>query len=275
MNHPVIDESKCLNDDLCARVCPSKTLLPYASGRSRFAEEVQCIGCGHCVSVCPQAALSFGSVPAKGLEPLPAGGRVDVEQASLLLKGRRSIRLFRREPMPRDAIARVLSFAEYAPSGMNAQPIAWTVLYERARVEAVARAVASWMREAVASKSPLVGALYIPAMLERWEAGEDVICRGAPHLVVAHAPEALPSGVVAGAISVTYLELAARALGAGTCWAGFVYLAAGASSEVRTLLQVPVGRRAAGIAMLGTPAIAYRRFPPRKAPEITWSDETH
>lgn len=271
MTQPVIDESKCLHDDLCAKTCPVGVLRPQTSGTARFAEDATCVACGHCVSVCPRAAISLDSVPPETLEPLPEGGRVDPEQARRLLKGRRSIRIYRKDPLPRDVITEMLATAEYAPAGTNNRFLGWSVIYEREAVEAIAKATAAWMKKAIAEGSPYVKPLYLPVMMKHWDAGEDVVCRRAPHLIVAHAPEAIPSGPTAGAISITYLELAARGMGVGACWAGYVYLAASMSAEVRALSRVPAGHRCVGAALVGYPGVTYLRVPARRRPEITWA----
>jgi nitroreductase len=110
----------------------------------------------------------------------------------------------------------------------------------------------------------------MPALVSAWDAGTDMICREAPHLIVAHQPAELPAGTPYAAIAMTYLELAALPLGAGTCWAGFVMVGAGASPQVHGALQLPEGRRCAGIVMAGRPAVSYLRVPQRKTPAITW-----
>ncbi len=269
MSQPVIDRSKCLKDGICTRVCPVTVLRPSADGYPE-ATNGSCVACGHCVSVCPKGAISLGSVKPEALEILQSDWRLDPERVSQLLKGRRSIRAFRDEPLPRDAIAKMIELAQYAPSGMNAQPIAWTVIYDRAGVRAVGEATANWMRRAVTEKHPLAAAYDLSRIVNAWENGVDPICRNAPHLVVAHAHGALPTGAMAGAISTTYLELAALPVGAGTCWAGFVFAAASYSPEVAATLGVPEGRRCSGVVMAGRPAVKYLRIPERRAPQIAW-----
>jgi len=60
-----------------------------------------------------------------------------------------------------------------------------------------------------------------------WEQGEDLILRDAPHVVMAHTPAPDPMGPGAATIAMTYFQLAAAALGLGTCWAGYLQIALG------------------------------------------------
>jgi nitroreductase len=228
---------------------------------------VRCLSCGHCASVCPGGALSLGD---QALEPLSSDWRLDASRVARLLKGRRSIRVFRDEGLPKETLAEMIEVAQYAPSGHNSQPLAWTVISRRSSVQQIARATIDWMRKSIAESLPLAAALDMPAIVKAWDAGTDGICRNAPHLIIAHAPAGLSSGPHSAAIAMTYLDLAAQSLGAGTCWAGFVSIAAGASSDVHAALELPEGRRCAGIVMAGRPAIKYVRIPARNPPCIEW-----
>jgi nitroreductase len=69
--------------------------------------------------------------PALGALPFAAGARaISVEEALL---SRRSIRAFRSDPVPRGAVAEILSLASRAPSGTNIQPWKVRVLAGRER----------------------------------------------------------------------------------------------------------------------------------------------
>lgn len=126
------------------------------------------------------------------------------------------------------------------------------------------------MRKSIEQGSPLAAHLDMPRLLDRWDAGQDAICRRAPHLIIAHAPAALPSGSHSAAIAITYLDLVAQPLGVGTCWAGFVFIGAGASPDVHAALGLPEGQKCAGLVMAGRPAVTYRRIPRRNDPRIIW-----
>jgi len=271
MNSPFIDRTGCLEDGRCARVCPSGYVTAGPGGAPvEHPDTARCIACGQCVSVCPAGAVTLGNELPAALEPLRPGWRLDAGRVGQLLRGRRSTRAFRAEPLPHPALAGLLATAQYAPSGHNVQPIQWTVLEDRAGVRAVAEATAAWMRRTVAAGAPLAGALGLPGLLAQWDDGRDVLCRGAPHLVVAHAPASDPGGTIAGAIAITYLELAAVSIGAGTCWAGYVFVAAGLAPEVSAALGVPEGRRCCGAALVGLPELEHLRIPARRAPTVLW-----
>jgi nitroreductase len=164
----------------------------------------------------------------------------------------------------------MIDVARYAPSGHNSQPLAWTVISGSGNIGKIAQATIAWMRQSIAAGSPLVAALDMQRVVSEWDRGNDGICRRAPHLVIAHAAEGLPTGSHAAAIAMTYLDVAGQPLGVGMCWAGFVLVGASVSPEVHASLELPTGRRCAGVALLGRPAVAYRRIPARNRPSIEW-----
>ncbi len=264
---PAFDSSKCLQDGLCVRVCPTGRIELGEDKRPSPVADLRCLHCGHCTAACPAGAISQGEGE---IEPLPRDWQLDTDKVAYLLKGRRSIRAFRGEPLEQETIATMIRVAQYAPSGHNSQPLAWTVISARSEVRRIVETTAMWMRQVVAAGSPLAVALGLPKVLADWDRGIDSICRQAPHLIIAHAPASLQSGAHAAAIAMTYLDLAGQPLGAGTCWAGFVLVGAGASPEVHAALGLPAGQRLAGIVMAGRPAVAYRRIPQRNQPRIEW-----
>jgi nitroreductase/NAD-dependent dihydropyrimidine dehydrogenase PreA subunit len=268
MNFPEFDVSNCLADGLCVQACPTDTLRLGENHHPELVPNSTCLACGHCVSVCPAMAIRVGGIEPTRLEPLPADWRLTPERISRFLRGRRSTRVFSQESVDRSTIEQLIATTQYAPSGHNTQPLGWTVFEDRQRIRALAESVVAWMRQCISVQSPYVRALNMPDVLRSWEDGRDPICRDAPILVLAHAPEHLPTSAHAGAIAITYLELAAVSYGLGTCWAGFVFVAAGNSAEVQACLSLPAGRRCAGALLLGRPALEHLRVPARRAPSL-------
>jgi hypothetical protein len=63
----------------------------------------------------------------------------------------------------------------------------WIVVHDPEKVKKIAALTIEWMNTLAGSNHPMSG--YIPVLLEAWESGRDVVCRGAPHLLVATIPE--------------------------------------------------------------------------------------
>ena len=74
--------------------------------------------------------------------------------------------------------------------------------------------------------SPLAATLHLDRVVAAWEAGKNRICRGAPHVLITHAPKDERTVPAACTIALTYLELATPTFGLGACWAGYLNTAA-------------------------------------------------
>ncbi len=108
-----------------------------------------------------------------------------------LLMSRRSIRKFKREPVPEDLILRILDAARYAPSAKNSQPWSFIIIED----------------EMIKGK---LGKIH------RWASP---LLRAPLAIVVACDREASPTSyLVDCANAVMYMMLAAHALGLGTVW---------------------------------------------------------
>jgi nitroreductase/NAD-dependent dihydropyrimidine dehydrogenase PreA subunit len=263
-----VDKAKCTRDGLCAADCPAGIITMTEGGPKPVAGAKQmCINCGHCVAVCPHGALALATMPLEQCPSLRDGWHLEPERMERLLKGRRSVRSYRQEPVPREVLARVIDMARFAPSAGNAQALHWTVIHDANEVRRSAGAVIDWLREV--SRTPPMA--WAKALVAAWDSGMDPVCRSAPHLILVHAPaEQAQMAVADGSIALTFAELAAVSYGLGTCWAGFVMMAAARSEAVSAALLLPVGHKLFGGMMIGYPKVKYHRIPLRDEPKLTW-----
>jgi nitroreductase len=107
-------------------------------------------------------------------------------------------------------------------------------------------------------------------VVSAWDAGEERICRGAPHIVVVHGDKDYGFGAEDGALALSYFELFAPALGLGSCWGGCFYSAVNAYPPLFEALDLPVDHRAFGAVMVGYAKLKYQRLPLRNEPRVNW-----
>jgi nitroreductase len=127
-----------------------------------------------------------------------------------------------------------------------------------------------WARADATQDSPLKGYFDFPGMVKKWEAGQDEICRLAPHLVICHAPKRATTASIDGLVALAHLDVAAPAFGLATCWAGLFHLASLFWAPLREALALPVGNVPLYSMMLGYPATTYHRAPRRKRLTPEW-----
>ena len=80
-----------------------------------------------------------------------------------------------------------------------------------------------------------------------------------------HIPEENHVAPVDAIIALTHFDLAAPAFGIGTCWAGFVALAASSYEPLQKELGLPAGRKCAYAMMFGYPKYKVYGLPPQEA----------
>ncbi len=268
-----VDTQKCHRDGACLAECPAGIIR--FNRETGFPEPVAgteafCIGCGHCVTVCPHGALSHVRISPEDCIALDETLALTPAQAEQFLHARRSVRAFRKAPVEKELIARLIDTARFAPSGHNLQPVHWLVIHDSNAVAAMAGQVVDWMRHMIGEKHPLSTLLHMDRTVAAHEKGRDPILRGAPHLVVAHAVKADRTAPAACTIALAYLELAAFAHGLGGCWAGYFNTAAGLWPPLQADLALPADHAPFGAMMIGRPRFAYHQIPPRKPADVTW-----
>jgi nitroreductase/NAD-dependent dihydropyrimidine dehydrogenase PreA subunit len=268
-----IDREKCKRDGLCVAECPvgiieMKTDDAFPSPRKRAAQ--LCINCGHCVAVCPHAALSLSTMKPEDCPPVNKELFLGPDQTEHFLRSRRSIRNYRDQQVDRPTLRRLIDMARYAPSGHNLQPVHWLVIQGSDQLKHFAGLVVDWARLMIATHPEIAGPMHFDRVVAAWELGQDPILRRAPHLVVAHGLQALTPSQSSCIIALTYLELAAASLGLGACWAGYFNAAATLYPPMTEALALPAGHQCFGAMMVGYPTYSYRRLPLRNEPKIEW-----
>lgn len=268
-----VDPEKCNSCGMCSAECPAAVIaMRKGEALPSLAKggELRCITCGHCVAVCPTGALRHRAMEPEECVPiskklLPSGAQVEH-----LMKSRRSIRVYKKKPVPRETLAKLIDIAHYAPSAANLQPVHWLVIEDREEVKRLSGLVVEGMRSMIKEAPGQDAFSYLGLIVSAWDLGIDVVMWGAPHLIVAHAHRLMGLTETDCHIAMTYLELAAYSLGLGACWNGLFQMTAAGSPRIMEALQLPEGHQCFGAMLIGHPKHKYSRIPLRKEPTIVW-----
>ena len=268
-----IDQEKCDRDGICVAVCPARIIqlnktdpvpVPVESAEER------CIICGHCVAVCPQGAFSHRDLSPEQCIPIIADRELGPEQAEQFLRSRRSTRSYKNQPVERSKLEKLIQVACCAPSAVNQQPWRWLVIEDSSELRRLIEFVIEWMRGIVKENPQEAEERGFLRILDSWENGEERICRGAPHVIIAHSHEDWLWGLQDCTLAMEYVELFAPSIGLGTCWAGYFYSAINQYPPLYDALSLPSGHLVHGVMMVGYPRYKYKRLPQRNTPKVTW-----
>jgi ferredoxin len=277
---PVIDRSTCTVCGECAEICSGGVLTRgdreiVIDHSSAF----DCIGCGHCMMVCPSGSIAVTGrklTPADVID-LPAPSlRATFDQLEALLLSRRSIRRFREEAVPREAIDKVVAAAATAPMGIPPWEVGVTVYHGRDKVRELARDTADAYEKLLKFFDGPAGFLFKRLMkkparqqfdsfilplgrilVEGRKKGADYVLYDAPAAILFHAS---PYGDGADAyIACTYAMIAAEAMGLGSCMIGCLPPVLARRKDLMKKHGVPDGNIPKIMLILGYPAVRFRK----------------
>ncbi|MGI9538472.1 MAG: nitroreductase family protein [Desulfocapsaceae bacterium] len=256
-----VDQDKCIRCGECVKECPVNILVigdtvPFvADGRSR-----DCIGCQHCLAVCPEGAVSVLGLRPEDSYQLDGTEMPSYLQLDRLLRGRRSVRRYLDEDVEPTVIEKLLQTAFHAPSGRNDRRLSFSVIEKREVMNRFREQTYEGLAELVKNNDLPAGYESFVDIVNGWTMYQvDVLFRWAPHLVVATVPIDSPSAEVDGIISLSHFEIAAQSLGLGTLWNGLAKMSIGLLPELKIPLKIPEQTLLAFTMSFGKPEVSYTR----------------
>jgi NAD-dependent dihydropyrimidine dehydrogenase PreA subunit/nitroreductase len=288
-----VDSNVCKKDGLCAMVCPARMFSWSKGNVPALVDEDRCVLCGQCVAVCPSGAIAHSRLEAAGFSRIQDHKPVAPEAFMAFLAQRRSVRVYKKDPVPRELLDRIVSSVGLAPVGAFGGP-GWVrravvVTGETAMAKVrdltseyirelgsvlegfMVKTVAKFVAEARGGLATLPD---IRMRLSEISAGRDSITYDAPAAVFLYSPEDTSTPQQDCDAAVMYILMAAHAFGLGACWNGYLQHAAAGDhvkgfTKLRELLGIPKGFKVYGALTLGWPVARLHSVPPRKT-EIRW-----
>jgi nitroreductase len=175
---------------------------------------------------------------------------------------RRAVRQYEPRPLTREAISSLIDAAIHAPSAMNRQPWAFTVVQDR-------RLLAQLSEQAKAFLAG--GAGEHPELSEgarRLLTPSFDIFYGAPVLIVICAIQPDAFAAIDCSLAAENLMLAARARGLGSCWIGFAEMWL-SQPEGKAMLGIPDSHTPVAPIIVGWPR-GEAAPTPRRPPQVAW-----
>ncbi len=262
-----VNEELCTFCKECIEDCPSGII---EAGDSvpviHESSESKCIRCQHCLAVCPEGAISIlGKKPEDSLslnlipEPL---------SLEALLRGRRTVRRFTEEPVPAEVTRKLIQAAANAPTGKNTRKVNLILFDDPSESQKAKEIIISETEKLSGIPEPSRKEKAYLTMAKLYRRGNDIIFRGAPHLVLASVPTDVTTPEADALIALTYMELMAASMNLGTVWAGFISHLLNDLPDLQKKLGVPDGQKFVFGLLYGNPAVKYARGVQRDEIEI-------
>jgi nitroreductase/ferredoxin len=256
-----LDERLCTGCGLCVSDCVAGILAADAEGRPRVlpGRADGCLDCQHCLAICPGGAIAIHGREPDASRPLAQAALPGFGAMDLLVRGRRSVRQYRDENVDPALIDRLLASLDHAPTGVNCRRLTCTVIQDRAVLDRFRSRVMAALTEALAAGRLSASAGYLAERLKQWlDQGQDVVFRGAPHLLLVSAPPDTPCPQQDVTLALAYFELLAQSAGLGTLWLGYLRRIFEALPDLKRLLGLP-GDHVYYAMLFGYPAVRYAR----------------
>jgi nitroreductase/NAD-dependent dihydropyrimidine dehydrogenase PreA subunit len=285
----VIDSTKCTQCGLCFEVCPNYVLALSESQEIQVKYPEQCCVCGHCVAICPENALIHQEISAEKFEDLPVI-KISPESMRILLLSRRSIRAFKEKSVPKELIEQMIEVGIHAGTSSNGQTENFVVIQDRKFLSELEKMVI----EILWDKGMKYLGSEIGQKLAKTRLGDEMVREAIPYhhiiknrrqnnqlagMVFRNAPlvmviHGLRTNFMAHAncsIAARNMEIMAKTMSLGTCWAGFLSVAAHlAKKKIERVLEIPDDHSIYGAMMVGYPKFEYKKIIPRKEREVRW-----
>ncbi len=257
----IVDNERCIRCGKCAQDCVAEIVEQKGKVPPRIkpGEEENCLQCQHCLAVCPVGAVSvLGRNPADSLE-LKAGSFPALSQMTTLIRGRRSYRHYRDENVDPALLNKLLAAVANAPTGVNRRELTFTLIDSKATMNAFRVKALDKLREAAKDPGFAEKAGFLAEAVPAWfEHRQDIVFRGAPHMLAVSAPPDAPCPQEDVVLALAYFELIAQSAGLGTVWCGLAKWLLEILPELKALIGLPEQHKYYCM-LFGVPAIRFAR----------------
>ena len=249
-----IDKEKCIKCGLCINDCMPRVIRFDEEGFPTAARPDGCIKCQHCLAICPVGALTYLDKKPENSEQIK---KHNPDEILSLIKDRRSFRSYKNENVDTETMKKLKNMLNWVPTGVNNHKLHFSFIDDLEVMNNFRNQTNKLLLDGI-KKNPERFARfrrYSAAILR----GQDVIFRGAPHMIIVAVDEKAPCANIDPVIALSYFELYAQSLNLGTCWCGLGFWVFEMFPELLERLNIPKGYNLAYTMLFGPKGVNYKR----------------
>ncbi len=288
-----IDADVCKKCGSCAMTCPVMVLQQEEKRTIPKVNDTQleiCFRCGQCVSICPQGAISHSHYPEGTVHPVSSEILPTYDQVLELVRTRRSIRVYKNQKVERDVIEKVLDVARRGPSGHNEQSTEFIIIQDENMIHEIGVLTAKGLARLAMPFQYAIGRMAMRFMLgprgaeylgelapefdelaSMYNSGTDIILHEPPVMILFCADSVGGTFAATNAtLAVHNAALAAKALGLGCFYTGFVATVSERDDSIAKLISLPETHNIYGALAMGYPRLKFKKWPERNPAKVTW-----
>lgn len=285
-----IDLENCTKCKACIEDCVVD-LFYFESDRLHITNnfEESCIECGHCVAICPVNVISLRAHKKGMLMDISIRDTIPSFESFLnLTLARRSIRKFKKKPIPKELFEKLLELARFSPTGSNTENVYYTVVQDKKIVASISEHITMKTIKFVEAMGNPQGRAVLKMrmpidefkrsdenlpntkrILKKIEKGIDFWCWNGELLFI-HGEKEIGGIPENCSLAAAHIMLAAETLGLGTCSLGYLTFFTNQSNTIRNLINLPENHNVGYSLTMGYPNVKYKRIPQRQQAKVTW-----
>lgn len=183
-------------------------------------------------------------------------------ELDVCIKGRRSVRAYKDEPVSKEQIEAVLEAGVWAPTGLSREPWRFIVVEDKTLIKYVS------------DETKKVGLQMMPSMANYFQTEADTICYNAPALILVCAEKSKEEQLnnlneLDSILATQNMFLKAYELELGTCYMGFVMLL-NSKPEALKKMGIPEGYDMCVPFILGHPKTKQGKGKRNKPNVLKW-----
>lgn len=256
----IVNKEKCIHCGLCEKDCGSSIieLNEERIPQIKKEDEKYCMKCQHCLAICPVGAISVCGKNPEDSDICDNNLPTD-EQVLSLIQHRKSIRSYRHENLDKATLYKLKDMLKYSPTGCNNHTMHISIVEDVETMDKFRDVANETISKCLSLNISAPITKKFGKYRQKFLDGEDIIFRGAPHMIVVSVPVSAPCAPVDPIILLSYFELYAQSLGVGTLWCGFAEIVLKLIPELCEYLDIPDGYKIGYVMLFGKSDLKYQR----------------